>query len=332
MDSVWHYIENQQTFGPVPLVYLEQRVKSGLLKASDLVWCQGELNWVVASKVLEFPRAPSGPPPLPSREEFTSSPPMPMGKPSPGKKRGSRTAATAQYRPADFNDLYMKFLMAYLTVMSTQIIVFLPQSEGISTLNTLTSIPRMILLIVLSGIFLYRAWAQIQDGRARTTPGKAVGYRFIPFFNFYWEFVAVKGLAEDIERYARAREIDIEPISPNLTLAYCIVMIVGTVLSMVIGMALGYNAGLTGDQNRINEATLIGGRIGFVLGLPTAALLLLLFKKIADASALIAEVKLSATPGAVLEKDGTVQNAVAIVTAVGAGFAVVEKMMDDGHH
>jgi hypothetical protein len=58
---------------------------------------------------------------------------------------------------------------------------------------------------------------------------------------------------------------------------------------------------------------------------------LILFKKIADASAAIAEVKLSAAPaGASPGKDGTVQNAMAVVTALGAGIAVVEKLMDKG--
>ena len=45
--------------------------------------------------------------------------------------------------------------------------------------------------IVSFCILLYKAWATINDGQAKTTPGKAVGFSFIPIFNLYWMFVAI---------------------------------------------------------------------------------------------------------------------------------------------
>jgi len=51
-------------------------------------------------------------------------------------------------------------------------------------------------------IFLHKIWKSIQDGHARTTPGKAVGFLFIPFFNIYWQFVAIHGFALDYNAYA----------------------------------------------------------------------------------------------------------------------------------
>jgi hypothetical protein len=50
-------------------------------------------------------------------------------------------------------------------------------------------------------VLLYKAWACIQDGRARTTPGKAVGFLFIPLFNLYWIFRAIPGFADDYNSY-----------------------------------------------------------------------------------------------------------------------------------
>lgn len=35
VDADWYYADRQQSFGPVPLRYLEQRVKSGQLKPAD---------------------------------------------------------------------------------------------------------------------------------------------------------------------------------------------------------------------------------------------------------------------------------------------------------
>ncbi len=55
---------------------------------------------------------------------------------------------------------------------------------------------------VLYLVLLYKAWAAIQDGQVRTTPGKAVGFCFIPFFNLYWIFQAFYGFAVDFNRYA----------------------------------------------------------------------------------------------------------------------------------
>src|SRR6266852_5492001 len=44
--------------------------------------------------------------------------------------------------------------------------------------------------VVLTMSLWYRMWSAIQDGHARTTPGKAVGLMFVPLFNVYWMFVA----------------------------------------------------------------------------------------------------------------------------------------------
>ncbi|MCH2160706.1 MAG: hypothetical protein MK085_02415 [Phycisphaerales bacterium] len=52
-------------------------------------------------------------------------------------------------------------------------------------------------------VMLYRAWAAIQHFQVRTSPGKAVGFCFIPFFNFYWNFVAIYGLVQDFNRVAQ---------------------------------------------------------------------------------------------------------------------------------
>ena len=53
-------------------------------------------------------------------------------------------------------------------------------------------------------VLLYRCWSAIQHFQVRTTPGKAVGFCFIPFFNFYWNFVAYSGLVQDFNRVAEA--------------------------------------------------------------------------------------------------------------------------------
>lgn len=80
---------------------------------------------------------------------------------------------------------------------------------------------------ILGFIYLYRAWFILQPGGARTTPGAAVGFLFIPLFNFYWWFVAYGGWSPDWNnirnRYSNLRHI--APSNNGLFLAMPITLI-----------------------------------------------------------------------------------------------------------
>jgi hypothetical protein len=77
---------------------------------------------------------------------------------------------------------------------------------------------------ILYLVLLYKAWAAIQDGQARTTPGRAVGFCFIPFFNFYWIFQAFYGFAVDFNRFAVRHSIPTR-LPEGLFLAYPILLL-----------------------------------------------------------------------------------------------------------
>lgn len=64
----------------------------------------------------------------------------------------------------------------------------------------LITLPITVVATVLSCIVHYKCWKAVPKEIARTTPGKAVGFLFIPFFNFYWAFVSCMGLAEDLNK------------------------------------------------------------------------------------------------------------------------------------
>lgn len=80
-------------------------------------------------------------------------------------------------------------------------------------------------LVVVNMVFLYKIWEAIDDGYARTTPGKAVGFMFIPLFNIYWLFPAYWGFAKDFNKLILRRGLKITPISEGLFLAYPILQI-----------------------------------------------------------------------------------------------------------
>jgi hypothetical protein len=74
--------------------------------------------------------------------------------------------------------------------------------------------------------FIYRMWAAIQDGHARTSPGRALGFLFIPIYQFYWVFQAFPGFAKDFNSYAARHSLTVSRLSPGLFTAYAILCIV----------------------------------------------------------------------------------------------------------
>jgi hypothetical protein len=103
--------------------------------------------------------------------------------------------------------------------------------EGLGLLITALTGPLLIAAVVFDCILLYRNWLLLQGHGARTTPGKAVGFCFIPVFFFYWWFVAYAGLARDNNSYMNSAGIDGPRISYGLGVANAIMGI----LSLAIG-------------------------------------------------------------------------------------------------
>jgi hypothetical protein len=82
----------------------------------------------------------------------------------------------------------------------------------------------MIFSSILMYINIYRAWFCLQAGGPQTTPGKAVGFLFIPLFNIYWLFVAINGLPKDWNRIVSSYEdLKAAPrLSETTFLLFCI--------------------------------------------------------------------------------------------------------------
>lgn len=138
------------------------------------------------------------------------------------------------YPPSTFSTLYVWWLVLFLagTVLT------------ITVIGAILGLPMLIAGTVLFFIFLYKSWNQIQDGSQRTTPGKAVGFLFIPFFNFYWLFVGIHGLSVNLNAYARRNNVQTPPVAEQLSLAYCI-LVLCTILP-TLGFVFWIGAVVTG--------------------------------------------------------------------------------------
>jgi hypothetical protein len=76
--------------------------------------------------------------------------------------------------------------------------------------------------VVIAAILGYRLWTLVQRPGLETTPGQAVGFQFIPFFNFYWVFVAWRGLAVELRRRGGNAPVGLATAAGVLFILNCI--------------------------------------------------------------------------------------------------------------
>lgn len=110
---------------------------------------------------------------------------------------------------------------------------------------------------ILSMSYLHRAWRVLQPAGASTTPGKAVGFMFIPLFNYYWTFIAYWKWAEEWN-YAcgRYRSLQSAPAAGEGSfLAMSICQCVGIVFSPAsLGQIVLYFVGMKSMCDVVNYA------------------------------------------------------------------------------
>ncbi len=102
-------------------------------------------------------------------------------------------------------------------------------SIGLGLFSTLPLVYTAVVFFVL----WYKAWESVQDGHVRTSPCRAVGFMFIPFFNLYWLFEAIWGFARDYNRFIVRHRISAPDLSEGLFLAVCILSVVSFCLGWV---------------------------------------------------------------------------------------------------
>lgn len=91
---------------------------------------------------------------------------------------------------------------------------------------TLFSLIPILYSVIIGCLLWYKAWASIQDGHPRTTPGKAIGFLFIPFYNLYWIFQAFWGFAKDYNSYIARHEVVASKLPEGLFLSLCILSLI----------------------------------------------------------------------------------------------------------
>jgi len=207
----WYYMAGDNRQGPLAQEEIHGLIASGNITRETVVWKEGMAGWLPAGESelasLFSPDAPK-PPPAPAQRKIY---PLPD--------------------PASLNKLWLVAVILNsiglgLVVLGA-IVSITGAGRGFAVVGALV----YLFALVFNFILLYMLWCTIQDGQARTTPGKAVGFLFIPFFNIYWPFQAFWGLSIDMNAYAAQRGIAAPQIEEVLGQVICILICLQIVLN-----------------------------------------------------------------------------------------------------
>jgi hypothetical protein len=122
------------------------------------------------------------------------------------------------------------------------------------------------IIFILCAILFYRHWMLLQGHGARTTPGKAIGYFFIPFFNIYWHFFVFPALTTDNNSYMNREKIPGSRMNYDLSICWLLSRILYPIslflLSIIYGIdPLNYFLVLS----KLDTATLVALYLIFLL-------------------------------------------------------------------
>ena len=211
--SKWYYAVNRQQEGPVTDIAVRSLIRDGIIQPETLLWRDGMSDWQKASET-EFGSD------FHQEEEYTQTPIIDTVL--------SPTSFTAQ-------SLYRLWLwFASLACASLPLFYLVSTSLKLSKPTIIgIMLTFAVIISVIGYLLLYRLWTLIQDGEARTTPGKAVGFCLIPLYNIYWNYTAYVGLAADLNKYCDKYGIEFRRVDERLALIWYVLSV--SMLIPVIG-------------------------------------------------------------------------------------------------
>ena len=251
-DSQWYVTQGEQQFGPYNGAQLAQYAVEGNIAPDSLVWTEGMTEWLPAKQIQGlFPNAaiaqasprtniqasrtnPTAAFGTKTTTTFGAIPAMGVNDPYPNT--GIKPASFATWLGLFVGGITLILIAILLFVKAGAAIANEAQAGGEVSTALLGGMGIATLLIVVGALlntisvipmymYLYRAWLCLQPGGfARTTPGVAIGYLFIPFFNLYWIFQAFLGLAKDWNKTVNTySDLKTAPRMPEgIFLTFCI--------------------------------------------------------------------------------------------------------------
>ncbi len=158
-----------------------------------------------------------------------------------------RTQSAAKVKDADrLNTWFKLHCICFVSTLVFSIMWVSTNNARLDNDNALAVFSLCVVSFLLSGLFgcliLHKLWSLIPTHKAKTTPDKAVGFLFVPLFNFYWNFVAIHGLAKALNAESGRRSV-----SEVTCFIYCYLFVVAPLVAIIEGkswlLATGYIVG-----------------------------------------------------------------------------------------
>jgi len=226
MSDQWHLLQEGQQYGPYTGDQLVEFAKDGRIVRESMLWAEGMTDWVAASQFEGlFPPAPVAaavpswaPPGARGGRPVAGVHPA---RPVPRGARSTRLMGPPQvvevggnYPPLDTSGASFGMLAAMFgggtgLLLLGLMLAMMRATSGVAMAGSQVLMLTVVEVLggvgiltaaILQYVYLARLWSYLRYGYPRTTPGKAVGFLFLPGFNLYWIFVAFYGLAQDWNR------------------------------------------------------------------------------------------------------------------------------------
>lgn len=246
----WYYsVDGQTGYGPYCVSEILALIERGQANFDTLVWRRGENSRAIRSEP-EFMNAfdaARGNAPAPT----TVGAPRVVGSSIPD----ALSPRVAERLSRGLRNARLGALVGYLVSVAfaliAGIIYAIIQTIDASQVQTLVlsivflaslfvAVPACFYSYVEALVFVYRFWASIPRRFSKTTPGAAAGLLIVPFFVFYWRFVAFRDGARAVDGaiadyVARGLNQNEEPTycGDGAALAYAVVGCVSVVLAFI---------------------------------------------------------------------------------------------------
>lgn len=138
-------------------------------------------------------------------------------------------------------------------------------------LGVLAYLQFVVVHTVITLAVLYKIWDSVQDGITQVTPGKAIGFLFVPFYNLYWIFRVWAGYPKDHDEFIERQRLSAPKLSGTLFTLFPILVLLSAIFVLPILILPFFTLFLIGRAcdavNNLNvaKAAAVEGR------LPTAA-------------------------------------------------------------
>jgi hypothetical protein len=161
------------------------------------------------------------------QQQFVQAPPQ-QGYPQAATPAGALGQGTSR-----MNAWLYRFFLIVCPLIGGALAGWAANDSKVTELFYAAPVP-IALSVPFMYVFLYKMWAAIQDGQARTTPGKAIGLLFIPLFNYYWIFQVLPGYATDYNKFVERHRINAPRLSQGLILAAMFVPGINLILWWIV--------------------------------------------------------------------------------------------------